>query len=282
MSKALALVARPNEVSEAKAKALDSKLRSEFIYLNIYNLGDYQLFLESKALALVNRPNEVSEAKAKALDSKLRSEFIYLNIYNLGDYQSMNRFEAVVIGSSAGGIRALSTVLSALPSEFPLPIIIVQHLHPDSGAYLARIFASKCSLKVKQADEKESLKKGVVYIAPPNYHLLIEDDRTLSLSIDAHVHYARPSVDVLFETAIYAYRDKLIGIILTGANDDGSEGVKKIKQMGGYVIVQDPATAEADVMPKAAIAATNVDKILPLKQIGPYLLQLVNRFCKNH
>ena len=192
----------------------------------------------------------------------------------------MNRFEAVVIGSSAGGIQALSTVLSALPSEFPLPIIVVQHLHPESGAYLARIFASKCPLKIKQADEKERIKKGVVYLAPPNYHLLIESDRTLSLSVDAHVHYARPSVDVLFETAIYAYRDKLISIILTGANGDGSIGVKKIKHKGGYVIVQDPATAEADAMPNAAIAATNVDKVLPLKQIGPYLLQLVNRYSK--
>ncbi len=193
----------------------------------------------------------------------------------------MNRFEAVVIGSSAGGIQALSTVLSALPSEFPLPIIIVQHLHPESGAYLAKIFASKCPLKIKQADEKEKIKKGVVYLAPPNYHLLIESDKTLSLSVDPHVHYARPSVDVLFETAIYAYRDKLISIILTGANGDGSIGVKKIKHKGGYVIVQDPATAEAEAMPNAAIAATNVDKVLPLKQIGPYLLQLVNRYSKN-
>jgi two-component system chemotaxis response regulator CheB len=192
----------------------------------------------------------------------------------------MNYFEAVVIGSSAGGIQALSTVLSALPKEFPLPIIVVQHLHPDSGTYLAQIFANKCPLKIKQADEKESIKKGFVYLAPPNYHLLIENDRTFSLSIDAHVHYARPSVDVLFETAIYAYRNKLISIILTGANGDGSLGVKKIKQVGGYIIVQDPDTAEADAMPCAAIAATNVDKILPLKQIGPYLLQLVNRSRK--
>jgi two-component system, chemotaxis family, protein-glutamate methylesterase/glutaminase len=194
----------------------------------------------------------------------------------------MSRFEAVVIGSSAGGIKALSTVLAALPSEFPLPIIIVQHLHPNSDSYLARILEAKCGLKVKQADEKETVADGVVYLAPPNYHLLIEEDRSFSLSIEGPVNFARPSVEVLFETAVYAYRDKLIGIILTGANNDGSLGVKKIKQIGGYVIVQEPTTAEADAMPRAAIAATNVDKILPLEQIGPYLLQLVNRSTRHN
>lgn len=186
-------------------------------------------------------------------------------------------FEAVVIGSSAGGIKALSTVLSALPSEFPLPIIIVQHLHPNSDSYLARILAAKSGLTVKQADEKEPIQPGVVYLAPPNYHLLIEEDRTFSLSVEGPVNFARPAVDVLFESAIYAYRGKLIGIILTGANHDGSQGVKKIKRAGGYVIVQDPDKAEAEAMPRAAIAATHVDKVLPLDQIGPYLLQLVNR-----
>ncbi len=186
-------------------------------------------------------------------------------------------FEAIVIGASAGGLKALTSVLGALPSEFPLPIIIVQHLHPHSDSYLAQILDAKCQLKVKQADEKESIVAGVVYIAPPNYHLLVEEDRTFSLTCEEPVKFARPSVDVLFETAIYAYRDKLIGIILTGANNDGSQGVKKIKEMGGYVIVQAPTTAEADAMPQAAIAATQVDEILPIKQIGPYLLQLINQ-----
>ncbi len=193
----------------------------------------------------------------------------------------INLFEAVVIGSSAGGIHALSSVLAALPSEFPLPIIIVQHLHPHSDSYLAHILSTKCELKVKQADEKETI-TNAVYIAPPNYHLLIEEDRSLSLSIDKHVNFARPSVDVLFESAIYAYQDKLIAIILTGANNDGSQGVKNIKENGGYVIVQEPTTAEADAMPKAAIAATKVDKILPLEQIGPYLLAMVNHSRRVH
>ena len=191
-------------------------------------------------------------------------------------------FEAIVVGSSAGGINALTTILAMLPREFPLPIIIVQHLHPNSESYLAQILGTKCELDVKQADEKEIIANGVVYIAPPNYHLLIEEDRSFSLSVEAPVNFSRPAVDVLFETAIYAYRNKLIGIVLTGANSDGSQGLKKIKQVGGHAIVQEPTTAEADVMPKSAIAATKVDKILPLEQIGPHLLQLVNRFKRKH
>jgi len=187
------------------------------------------------------------------------------------------RFEAVVIGASAGGVQALTIVLQALPREFPLPIIVVQHVHPHSGHYLATLLDSKCSIQVKQADEKEMIQAGVAYIAPPNYHLLIEQDRSFSLSLEGPVNYSRPAVDVLFDSACDAYRDKLIGIILTGANHDGSQGLKRIKQRGGYVMVQDPATADAEVMPKAAIAATSVDNILPLEQLGPFLLQLVNR-----
>lgn len=187
------------------------------------------------------------------------------------------KYQVVVIGASAGGIKALMSILSALPSNFPLPILIVQHLHPESDSYLVQMLDARCGLRVKQADEKEAITVGNVYLAPPNYHLLIEEDKTLSLTIDARVNFSRPAIDVLFETAVYAYRDAVIGIMLTGANHDGSEGIKRIKQNGGYVIVQDPATAEADAMPRAAIAATKVDKILPLDQIGVYLLQLVNR-----
>ncbi|MDM8546056.1 chemotaxis protein CheB [Candidatus Venteria ishoeyi] len=195
--------------------------------------------------------------------------------------QRENQFQAVVIGASAGGIHALQQVLMPLPADFPLPIIVVQHLHPDAGAYLPQLLDNKCQLKVKQADEKEFVQAGWVYLAPPAYHLLIEEDHSLSLSLEAPVSYSRPSVDVLFESAIFAYGKRLIGIILTGANSDGALGIKKIKQAGGYVIVQAPETAEADAMPKAAIAAVAgnqaVDKILALDQIGQYLLQWVNR-----
>jgi len=185
-------------------------------------------------------------------------------------------FEAVVMGSSAGGLHALITVLSPLPNNFPLPIIIVQHLHPHSDNYLPHLLTTKTGLTVKQADEKEPILNSMVYLAPPNYHLLVEQDKTFSLSTEGPVNFARPSIDVLFESAVDAYRRRLIGIILTGANHDGDYGVKKIKKIGGYVIVQDPQTAEADAMPKAAIAAASVDQILPLEQIGPFLLQLVN------
>lgn len=186
-------------------------------------------------------------------------------------------YEAVVIGSSAGGIKALTMVLSALPNDFPLPIIIVQHLHPDSDSYLAHILSSKSGLRVKQAEEKEPVEPGVVYVAPPAYHLLIEEDHTFSLSLEGPVNYSRPSVDVMFESAIYAYQGRLVGIILTGANNDGSKGLKKIKEFGGYAIVEDPDTAEVNSMPKAAIEIAPVDKILPIQQIGPYLLQFINR-----
>lgn len=193
--------------------------------------------------------------------------------------QRKSPYKAIVIGSSAGGINALTKVLSVLPADFPLPIVIVQHLHPESGHHLPHILGTKSALKIKQADEKEKIEKGWVYLAPPNYHLLIEEDFTFSLSLESPVNYSRPSIDVLFESAVYAYRQHLIGIILTGANHDGSLGLKKIKETGGFTIVQDPKTAEADAMPKAAIEATTIDKILPLQDIGLYLLQLVNRKC---
>jgi two-component system chemotaxis response regulator CheB len=189
--------------------------------------------------------------------------------------KKQQQFAAVVIGSSAGGIKALSTVLESLPQSFPLPIIIVQHLHPNSNGYLVHILSAKCALTVKQAEEKEQIQGGVVYLAPPNYHLLLEEDRTFSLSLEERVNFSRPSIDVLFESAVYAYRHQLIGIILTGANSDGSLGLKKIKQIGGYAIVQDPDTAEAEAMPRSAIKVTSVDKILPLEEIGDFLLHLV-------
>lgn len=183
-------------------------------------------------------------------------------------------FEAAVIGTSAGGINALQVIFRSLSCDFALPVIIVQHLHPDSDDYLARILNSGCKMTVKQANEKEKIEQGFIYIAPPNYHLLVEEDRTFSLSIAAREKYARPSIDVLFETAAEVYRTKLVGIILTGANNDGSHGLKKIKERGGLTIVQDPETAEVDSMPRDALAAVEVDHILPLEQIGPFLVKI--------
>ncbi|OUD13091.1 chemotaxis protein CheB [Thioflexithrix psekupsensis] len=193
---------------------------------------------------------------------------------------TVKTFKAIVMGASAGGIKALGIVLSAFPKDFPVPVLIVQHLHPNSDSYLIQMLAQQCALTVKQADEKELIHASTVYIAPPNYHLLVEEDYSLSLSVDPRVNFSRPAIDVLFETAAYAYRDQLIGVILTGANGDGSQGVKLIRKLGGYLVVQDPATAEAEAMPRAAISAVRIDRVLPLEQIGPYLVQLINRGCQ--
>lgn len=186
-----------------------------------------------------------------------------------------NPKEAVVIGVSAGGINALGKILPALPDDFPLPVIIVQHRHPTSDDQIIRIFNKKSSLTVKEADDKENIKPGIVYIAPPDYHLLIENDKTFSLSLDGPVNYSRPSIDVLFESASDVYGPYLIGIILTGANNDGSYGLKRIKERGGLAIVQNPETAEADIMPRAAIAAAKIDRVLTLERIVPFLVKLI-------
>ncbi len=187
-----------------------------------------------------------------------------------------NKYEAVVIGSSAGGLNALKTIFKCLDRSFRIPFIIVQHISPDSENYLIQILNDLNRLTVKEADEKETPCRGMAYLAPPNYHLLVEPDRSFTLTVDERVNYARPSIDVLFETAAEAYRDALIGIVLTGANNDGSRGLKKIKEFGGVTIVQDPDNAEVDSMPRAAIRTAQVDHILTLEEIAAFLNELEN------
>lgn len=183
-------------------------------------------------------------------------------------------YKAIVIGASAGGFNALKELISALPSDFSIPIIIVQHISPTSDNYMARYLDKISKLTVKEADEKEKILPGYVYISPPNYHLLIEEDHTLSLSNDAKKNYSRPSIDILFETAMYAFGDELIGIVLTGANNDGAEGLKQIKDNGGYCIVQDPSEAESESMPMAAIETSNPQKVLKLNAIVKALVKI--------
>jgi len=185
-----------------------------------------------------------------------------------------NKYKVIVIGVSTGGLKAIKAILSVLPSEFALSIIIVMHRHKETDGYLERSLDDACKMHVKQADEKEEIKAGIVYVAPPNYHLLIEDNYTFSISVEGPVNYARPSVDVVFESAAEVYREGLIGIILTGANKDGSLGLKKIKEAGGLAIVQTPETSEAAEMPMAAIAAVDPDYVLPLDEIGLLLRKL--------
>lgn len=185
------------------------------------------------------------------------------------------KYRAIVIGTSAGGMDAIKSILIPLQKGFPAPIIIVQHLSPHSDGYMAKYLNELCKVNVKEADEKEKILPGNVYIAPANYHLLVEKDETLSLTVDPKVNYSRPSIDILFESAAEVYESELIGVILTGGNGDGSEGLKIIKEFGGLTIVQDPSTAEADFMPKAAIKSSEVDYILSLNKISNKLIKLV-------
>ena len=183
------------------------------------------------------------------------------------------RYEAIVIGVSSGGMNALKVLFSLLPKEFNTPIIIVQHIGSQSENLWIRLLNDKSNLPIKEADEKENIEHGKVYIAPPNYHLLIERNKTFSLTVDERVNYARPSIDVLFESAAEAYKNKLIGVILTGSNNDGTNGLKRIKEYGGLTIVQDPTTAESNYMPASAIAAMQVDYILSLEDIITLLIK---------
>jgi two-component system chemotaxis response regulator CheB len=173
-------------------------------------------------------------------------------------------------------MKALKYILPALPKNFRLPVIIVQHIGAHSDNTWINLLNANAKLKIKEADEKETIKPGNVYIAPPNYHLLIEKDKTFSLSIEARVNYARPSINVLFESAAEAYGDSLIGIVLTGSSNDGASGLKTIKEAGGLAIAQDPSSAESSFMPAAAIAATGVDHILTLDGIKNLLVKICN------
>ncbi|MGA1874781.1 MAG: chemotaxis protein CheB [bacterium] len=183
-------------------------------------------------------------------------------------------YQCVVIGCSAGGRDALQKLFRLLPKDFPLPVIVVQHLAADKDEYFDKYLQESCLLKIKEADEKEPVMAGTIYMAPANYHLLIEPDETLSLTTDKKVNFSRPSIDVLFESAADVYGPYLIGIILTGASKDGAFGLKCIHEKGGLTIVQDPSTAELSFMPRSAMETTKVDYILSLEAIGKLLIQL--------
>lgn len=180
-------------------------------------------------------------------------------------------YKLVVVGVSAGGLNALKILFSSIDDLFVLPIIIVQHMHPESDDYLANYLSEFSALTFKEADEKEKIKKGTVYIAPANYHLMIDEDETLALTTDHKVNFCRPAIDILFESAVEVYGKKVIGIILTGANSDGALGMKKIKEAGGLTIIQDPQEAHVDTMPSSVKKIIEVDHSIPLKEIGKLL-----------
>jgi two-component system chemotaxis response regulator CheB len=219
-------------------------------------------------------------------------------------------FEIVVVGTSLGGLNALTVLLADLPQSFPLPVVIVQHRHKSSQDRLTDVLQQQSSLQITEAQDKEEIAPGLIYLAPADYHLLVESpwvekfsidendstawesatvepidnskspilnrvSPTFALSTEAPVCHARPSIDVLFESAADAFGEKVIGIILTGASSDGSQGLAKIKAEGGLTFVEEPASALCGTMPASAIANVEVDWILPLSKIAPCLVNLL-------
>jgi len=182
------------------------------------------------------------------------------------------QYEAIVIGVSAGGLAVLSGILQELPADFPLPLIVIQHRSKDERTLLEEVMQSRCAIRVKQADEKEKIQEGVVYFAPADYHLLIENDRSFSLTCDGPVNFSRPSIDLLFDTASEVYGSTLVGIILTGANNDGAAGIRAIRRRGGLTIAQAPGNATFPSMPQAAIDTGSVQAVLTSKEIRDFLL----------
>jgi two-component system chemotaxis response regulator CheB len=184
-------------------------------------------------------------------------------------------FDVVALASSAGGIAALSEVLGSLPRDFPAAIVVVQHLDPRHRSLMADILRRRTALAVVQASESDHIRAGTAYIAPPDRHLLVNPNGTLSLSQSELVHFVRPSADLLFESVAASYRTRAIAVVLTGTGSDGSMGIGAIKKMGGTVVAQDQASAEFSGMPGAAIRSGNTDFILPLDEIASALVTLV-------
>jgi two-component system chemotaxis response regulator CheB len=186
-------------------------------------------------------------------------------------------YELICVGASWGGLDAVGRLLADIPDEVDLPIVIAQHRHPASaGSGLADLLHLRITRPVRDVDDKMAIERRNVYVAPPDYHLLVERG-SFALSVDDRVQFARPSIDVLFESASHAYGQGVIGIILTGANEDGAAGLALIKARGGVAIVQDPAGAVRRTMPDAAIAATAADAILPVDAIGKFVYGLCVR-----
>jgi two-component system chemotaxis response regulator CheB len=200
------------------------------------------------------------ETSAKARDSRARRG---------------RAFDVVACAASAGGLLALGELISGLPPDFPASLVVVQHLDPRHRSLMAEILSRHTSLRVEQAHEGQRLEAGTVYVAPPNRHLLVTPDGALALSESELVHFVRPSADLLFESVAARFRDRAIGVVLSGTGKDGSIGITAIKEMGGTVIAQDPSSADFPGMPEAAIATGKVDFILPLGEIADALVTLV-------
>jgi two-component system chemotaxis response regulator CheB len=181
---------------------------------------------------------------------------------------------AVIIAGSAGGLEAMLRILSALPPGYRLPLIALLHLPDDADSSLAEVFGARLAIPVEEAFDKARIAPGTLYIAPAGYHLLVEEDFCLALNCEAPVHYSRPSIDVLMESAADAWGGRVAAILLTGANDDGAEGLARIGEQGGLTVVQDPDEAAMPAMPRAAIRRRAPDLVLTLDRIGALLLEL--------
>jgi len=185
--------------------------------------------------------------------------------------------EACVVGASTGGVAALRSLLRGLGAGFRPSVIVVQHTGPEGFGMLVSLLRDSCALPVSEARAREPVLPGHVYLAPPRYHLLVEHRRHFSLSVDERVCHVRPSADVLFGSAAEVWREQLVAVVLTGANDDGARGAAQVRGLGGKLIVQDPAEAEAPEMPAAALRLAGADHLLPLKGIAPLLMKLAGR-----
>ena len=175
--------------------------------------------------------------------------------------------DAVAIGASAGGVEVLSVLLSSLPASCRASFFIVMHIPRERPSLLAEVFNARCALPVREAEDKEPVQPGTVYFAPPDYHLLLDRGPILALSSDEPVHFSRPSIDVLFESAADIYGERLLGLILTGANQDGAEGLAAVGRAGGRTVVQEPGSAAVPFLPEAALQVGPVDFVLSLAQL---------------
>lgn len=184
------------------------------------------------------------------------------------------RIELVAIGASAGGVEALSMLLQALPADFPAALAIVLHIPPDRFSLLPQLYASRCALPVKEVEDKEMVQAGTVYFAAPDYHMLVEPDKSFALSQEEPVNFSRPSIDLMLDSAAAAYGERLLGIILTGGSPDGAEGLRAVREQGGRAWVQDPAGADASAMPAAAIERAGADRILGVAALAQCLAAL--------
>jgi len=182
--------------------------------------------------------------------------------------------EVFLIGGSAGSLKVLLEVLPNIKDNLSFPIIIILHRKGSSDSMLAELLNSRTNLTVVEAEEKEKLMPGYIYLAPPDYHLLIEKDQTISLDFSEKLNYSRPSIDITFISASEIYRENTIALLLSGANTDGVDGLNIIKENNGTTLVQDPLTAEVDFMPKQAIMQAKIDLILEPKQIAAFINQL--------